>query len=205
MMMRLLGDSEMMRPTGTASKTARSRASLSRSARSAFLRSSISSTVPYQRMIFPGRVSSRSGTGTHPAPDSVTAADAKFDIDGMAACADIAPIRAGRDDIGRMQRLDPALIRAPVPVSIPWSSPNRGPASRILPFGVAGPGNLGIEFDGMAVVIFTLAQRLFGELAAGDIDDSNRDTDNLFGFVANRLIGSNQGKIAPLRSSFWGW
>ena len=59
--------------------------------------------------------------------------------------------------------------------------------------GFGGPGDLGIEFDGVAVVVFAFGEGLFGLFAAGDVDDRHGDTDDLVHLVARGLIGDEQG------------
>jgi hypothetical protein len=59
--------------------------------------------------------------------------------------------------------------------------------------GVCGPGNLGTEFDGVAIVVLAFDEGLLSQLAAGDVDDRDGDSDNLVDFVARGLIGDEDG------------
>ncbi len=55
------------------------------------------------------------------------------------------------------------------------------------------PGNLGVKFDGVSVVVFAFRERLFGLLATGDINDRHGDANDLVDFVTRGLIGDEQG------------
>ena len=61
--------------------------------------------------------------------------------------------------------------------------------------GVGGPGNLGVEFDGVTVVIFAFDEGLFGLLAPGDIDDGDGDADDLIDLVPCGLVGDEEGAL----------
>src|ERR1700733_2203320 len=59
--------------------------------------------------------------------------------------------------------------------------------------GLGGPGDLRIEFDCVAVMVFAFGEGLFGLLAASDIDNRDGDADDLVGFIARRLVRSEEG------------
>jgi hypothetical protein len=52
---------------------------------------------------------------------------------------------------------------------------------------------LRIEFDGVAIVVFAFDERFFGLLAASDVDDRDRDADDLVGLVASGMKGDEVG------------
>jgi hypothetical protein len=61
--------------------------------------------------------------------------------------------------------------------------------------GVGGPGNLGVELDGVTVVVFTLGESLLGLFSAGDIDDGDGDSDDLVGLVAGGVEGDEMSAL----------
>ena len=63
----------------------------------------------------------------------------------------------------------------------------------MVPPGSAVQGTCGIEFDGVAVVIFAFDEGLFGSLAEGDVDDGDGDADDLVDLVTGGLVGDEEG------------
>jgi hypothetical protein len=61
--------------------------------------------------------------------------------------------------------------------------------------GVGGPGDLGVEFNGVAVVVFAFDERLLGLLAASDIDDRDGDADDLVGLITSGVKGDEVGAL----------
>ena len=59
--------------------------------------------------------------------------------------------------------------------------------------GFGGPGNLGTELDGVAIVVFTFGEGLFSLFATGDVDQRDGDADDLIDLVAGGLIGDEKG------------
>jgi hypothetical protein len=66
-----------------------------------------------------------------------------------------------------------------------------------------GPGDLGVEFDGVTIVVFAFGEGLFGLFPSGDIDDGDGDSDDLVGFVAGGLEGDEKGPrtVTPMSAS----
>ena len=126
--------------------------------------------------------------GPHPAPEAIAAADTVFDIDRFAGTEGDIPLGEGRSDVVWVQDSNPAVAERL----------RFGEAGELFPamadvddraFGVGGPGDLRVQLDSVAVVIFTFGESFLGKLAIGDVDDGNGDADDLVNFVACRLEG----------------
>ena len=93
------------------------------------------------------------GACAHPAPDSVEATDAVLDIDGISGAQGFFPCLEGWKKIVGMKGTGPACAEG-----LLLGEPGEGgPAAAVSvdeSVGFGGPGDVGIEFDGVAVVVF---------------------------------------------------
>jgi hypothetical protein len=132
------------------------------------------------------------GTGSHPPPADVAVKDAALDVEKVAGSNRFVPRMDGLFEVVGMQDTEPAVAEH---LLFGKSGESFAALTDVedAAVGIGGPGNLRIEFDGMTVVIFAFGEGFLGGLASGDIDDGDRDADDLVDFVASGLIGHEKG------------
>lgn len=131
---------------------------------------------------------------SHPAPEAVAAANTIFDIDGLAGVERDVPLGEGRPDVVGVKDPDPTVAEGLL----------LGKAGHLFPsmadvddgaIGTGVPGDLRIELDGVAVVIFAFGEGFLDTFALGDVDDGDGDADDLVDFVACGLEGDESGVV----------
>src|ERR1700754_3068800 len=65
---------------------------------------------------------------------------------------------------------------------------------QIVTLCVADPGSLGIPFDEMTEMLFAFAQLFFHLLAGSNIQDRNRNPDEIACFITGRVIADHRGE-----------
>jgi hypothetical protein len=115
-----------------------------------------------------------------------------LDVEQFASAERFLPCFERGKDVVRMEGLDPVGAEG----FLDGESGERLPAPACgedEAVGFGGPWDLGIKFDGVAIVVFALGEGLFGLLDVGDVDEGEGDADDLFCFVSCGLEGDEEG------------
>jgi hypothetical protein len=132
------------------------------------------------------------GACAHPPPGTVEATDAVLDINGSAGAEGFFPRFEGGKKIVRVEGLCPTCAKGfLLGEACECGEAPAGREDESVRFG--SPGNVGIEFDGVAVVVFAFGEGLFGSLEVGDIYDGNGDAYDFVDLITGGLKGDEMG------------
>jgi hypothetical protein len=137
-------------------------------------------------------VSSRGGACSHPTPITIAAVDTVLNVEQLAGTKHFFPCFECRKDIVGMEGANPAFAQR-----LLFGETGEGLPALIgiedHAVGFRRPGDLRIEFDGVAIVVFAFGEGFFDLFAAGDIHERDGHADDLIDFVASGLKRDKEG------------